>query len=147
MRQDPEVIMVGEIRDRATAEAALQASLTGHLMLSTFHAGSAAETVSRLLDMGIEPYVLRSGLLAILNQRLFRRLCPCAEPTDDPDARLGLAVERAMGPRGASRVRLAEVAVCRRVCRRGLGGPGALAGCSASNQLCPATTPVGPLSR
>jgi type II secretory ATPase GspE/PulE/Tfp pilus assembly ATPase PilB-like protein len=102
MRQDPEVIMVGEIRDRATAEAALQASLTGHLLLSTFHAGSAAETVGRLLDMGIEPYVLRSGLLAILNQRLFRRLCPCAEPTDDPDARLGLAVERAMGPRGCS---------------------------------------------
>ena len=94
MRQDPEVIMVGEIRDRATAEAAFQASLTGHLLLSTFHAGSAAETVGRLLDMGIEPYVLRSGLLAILNQRLLRRLCSCAEPTDDPDARLGLAVER-----------------------------------------------------
>ena len=75
MRQDPEVIMVGEIRDRATAEAALQASLTGHLVLSTFHAGSAAETVGRLLDMGIEPYVLRSGLLAVLNQRLLRRLC------------------------------------------------------------------------
>ena len=98
MRQDPEVIMVGEIRDRPTAEAAMQASLTGHLLLSTFHAGSAAETVGRLLDMGIEPYVLRSGLLAILNQRLLRRLCSCAEPIDDPDARLGLAVERAMGP-------------------------------------------------
>ncbi len=102
MRQDPEVIMVGEIRDRATAEAALQASLTGHLLLSTFHAGSAAETVGRLLDMGIEPYVLRSGLLAILNQRLLRRLCSCAEPIDDPDARLGLAVERVMAPRGCN---------------------------------------------
>lgn len=100
MRQDPEVIMVGEIRDRATADAALQASLTGHLLLSTFHAGSAAETVGRLLDMGIEPYVLRSGLLAIVNQRLLRRLCSCAEPTDDPDARLGLPVDRAMTPRG-----------------------------------------------
>jgi len=93
MRQDPEVIMVGEIRDRPTAEAALQASLTGHLLLSTFHAGSAAEAVGRLLDMGLEPYVLRSGLLAILNQRLLRRLCSCAEPTDEPDARLGLAVD------------------------------------------------------
>ena len=112
MRQDPEVIMVGEIRDRATAEAALQASLTGHLLLSTFHAGSAAETVGRLLDMGIEPYVLRSGLLAILNQRLLRRLCSCAEPSDDPDARLGLAVERVMMPRGCERVR-----------RHGLSGP------------------------
>ena len=102
MRQDPEVIMVGEIRDRATAEAAMQASLTGHLLLSTFHAGSAAETVGRLLDMGIEPYVLRSGLLAIVHQRLLRRLCPCAEPTDDPDARLGLAVQRVMAPRGCN---------------------------------------------
>ena len=69
--------MVGEIRDRPTAEAALQASLTGHLLLSTYHSGSAAETISRLLDMNIEPYVLRSGLLAILNQRLLRRLCSC----------------------------------------------------------------------
>ncbi|MEN6407140.1 MAG: GspE/PulE family protein [Thermoguttaceae bacterium] len=100
MRQDPEVLMVGEIRDRATAESALQASLTGHLLLSTFHAGSAAETVGRLLDMGLEPYVLRSGLLAILNQRLLRRLCQCAEPSDDPDARLGLPVERMKIPRG-----------------------------------------------
>lgn len=103
MRQDPEVIMVGEIRDFAAAETALQASLTGHLVLSTFHAGSAAETVGRLLDMGIEPYVLRSGLLAILNQRLLRRLCSCAKPTDDPDARLGLNVERVMTPCGCER--------------------------------------------
>ncbi len=103
MRQDPEVIMVGEIRDRPTAEAALQASLTGHLMLSTFHAGSAAETVSRLLDMGLEPYVLRSGLLAILNQRLLRRLCSCARPSDDRGDRLGLAVERVMLPQGCAK--------------------------------------------
>ncbi len=100
MRQDPEVILVGEIRDRPTADAAFQASLTGHLLLSTFHAGSAAETIGRLLDMGIEPYVARSGLLAIVHQRLLRRLCSCAEATDDPDARLGLAVERVLVPRG-----------------------------------------------
>jgi general secretion pathway protein E len=100
MRQDPEVIMVGEIRDRPTAEAALQASLTGHLLLSTFHAGSAAETIGRLLDMGLEPYVLRSGLLAILNQRLLRRLCSCAVPGNDADDRLGLPVQSAMVPRG-----------------------------------------------
>ena len=92
MRQDPEVIMVGEIRDRATAEAAMQASLTGHLLLSTFHAGSAVETLGRLLDMGIEPYVVRSGLLAILCQRLLRRLCPCAREIDDPQDYLGLPV-------------------------------------------------------
>ncbi|HEY4761515.1 MAG TPA: GspE/PulE family protein [Thermoguttaceae bacterium] len=94
MRQDPEVIFVGEIRDRATADAAMQASLTGHLLLTTFHAGSAAETVSRLLDMGIEPYILRSGLLAVLNQRLLRRLCECAKDSNDPNARLGLNVQR-----------------------------------------------------
>lgn len=93
MRQDPEVIMVGEIRDRPTAEAALQASLTGHLLLSTFHAGSAAETVGRLLDMGIEPYVLRSGLLGILCQRLLRKLCSCAREAGNGDARLGMPVE------------------------------------------------------
>ena len=61
MRQDPEVILVGEIRDRETAEVAFQASLTGQLVLSSFHAGSAAGAVSRLSDMGIEPYLLRSG--------------------------------------------------------------------------------------
>jgi general secretion pathway protein E len=100
MRQDPEVILVGEIRDRATAEAALGASLTGHLLLSTFHSGSAAEAVGRLLDMGIEPYVLRSGLLAILSQRLVRRLCACAKATDEPEARLGLPVEQVQLPVG-----------------------------------------------
>jgi general secretion pathway protein E len=94
MRQDPEVILVGEIRDRATADAAMQASLTGHLLLTTFHAGSATETVSRLLDMGIEPYILRSGLLAVLNQRLLRQLCDCAQVSNDPEDRLGLSVQR-----------------------------------------------------
>ncbi|MBN1396074.1 MAG: type II/IV secretion system protein [Pirellulales bacterium] len=103
MRQDPEVIMVGEIRDRATAEEALRASLTGHLVLSTFHAGSAAETVGRLSDMGIEPYVLRSGVLAIMNQRLLRRLCTCAEPSERPEDLLGLDVARARVPRGCEK--------------------------------------------
>ncbi len=100
MRQDPEVIMVGEIRDRATAEAAMQASLTGHLLLSTFHAGSAVETLGRLLDMGIEPYVLRSGLLAVVNQRLLRRLCDCAVEINDPQDLLGLPVARGKRPAG-----------------------------------------------
>jgi len=103
MRQDPEIIMVGEIRDRATAEAAMQASLTGHLLLSTFHAGSAAEAISRLSDMGIEPYMLRSGLLGILSQRLVRRLCECASETDDPALLLGLPVQSAHVPVGCER--------------------------------------------
>lgn len=79
MRQDPEVILVGEIRDQSTAETVFQAALTGHLVLSTFHAGSAASGISRLIDMGIEPYLLKSGLRAMLHQRLVRRLCACAK--------------------------------------------------------------------
>lgn len=94
MRQDPEVIVVGEIRDRLTAEIAVQASLTGHLLLTTFHAGSAAGAVGRLLDMGIEPYLVRSGLLAIVSQRLVRALCGCAVASDDPRGRLGLPIDR-----------------------------------------------------
>ena len=105
MRQDPEVILVGEIRDRATAEAALQASLTGHLLLSTFHAGSAAEAVGRLADMGIEPYVLRSGLLAVINQRLARRLVRLRRAGDDPAAALGLPVGRFRLPTGCAACR------------------------------------------
>lgn len=76
MRQDPDVIMVGEIRDPATAEAAFQAALTGHLVLSTFHAGSSVEALTRLIDMQIEPYLLRSGLRAVICQRLLRQTCP-----------------------------------------------------------------------
>lgn len=102
MRQDPEVIMVGEIRDRATAEAAFQASLTGHLLLSTFHAGSAAEAISRLSDMGIEPYLLRSGVLAIVSQRLVRRLCRCARPGEGSDGQLGLPVKQYRVPGGCA---------------------------------------------
>jgi type II secretory ATPase GspE/PulE/Tfp pilus assembly ATPase PilB-like protein len=100
VRQDPQVIMIGEIRDRSTAETALQAALTGQLLLSSFHAGSAAGAISRLLDMGIEPYVLRSGVLAIISQRLLRRLCDCARWATDPADRLGLAVQQAKLPVG-----------------------------------------------
>jgi type II secretory ATPase GspE/PulE/Tfp pilus assembly ATPase PilB-like protein len=85
MRQDPEVILVGEVRDRETALAAFQASLTGHLVFTTFHAASAASAVSRLNDMGIEPYLLRSGLQAMIGQRLVRRLCGCAVASPSGD--------------------------------------------------------------
>ncbi len=95
LRQDPQVIMVGEIRDRVTAEVALQASLTGQLVLSSFHAGSAAEAVGRLLDMGIEPYILRSGVLAIVFQRLVRRLCQCSRESRGIEELLGLPVSQA----------------------------------------------------
>jgi general secretion pathway protein E len=92
LRQDPEVILVGEIRDRETAEGVFQASLTGHLVVTTFHAGSAAEAISRLGDMQIEPYQLRSGILAIVSQRLVRRLCDCALEIASDERKLGLPV-------------------------------------------------------
>ena len=97
MRQDPEVIFVGEIRDRNTAETAFQASLTGQLVLTTFHSASAAGAISRLSDMGIEPYLLRSGVIGIVAQRLLRRLCACAVPDEsgEPGDPLGLDVRSA----------------------------------------------------
>lgn len=76
LRADPDVIMVGEIRDQETAQVAIEASLTGHLVLSTLHTNSAPETVTRLLDMGMDPFNFADSLLAVLAQRLVRRLCP-----------------------------------------------------------------------
>ncbi|MDR0337470.1 MAG: Flp pilus assembly complex ATPase component TadA [Planctomycetaceae bacterium] len=84
MRQDPEVLMVGEIRERRTAEAAFQAALTGHLLISTFHGGSAAESIGRFLELGIEPFVLRSSIAFLLCQRLLRRLCSCSAKVEQP---------------------------------------------------------------
>ena len=81
VRQDPDVIMIGEIRDLETAEIAVQSALTGHLVLSTVHTNDAASTVNRLLDMGVEDYLLTSTVIGILAQRLVRTLCPsCKEP-------------------------------------------------------------------
>jgi type II secretory ATPase GspE/PulE/Tfp pilus assembly ATPase PilB-like protein len=101
LRQDPEVLAIGEVRDKSTAEIALQAALTGHLTLTTFHAGGACEVIGRFLDMGIEPYALRSGLRAVIAQRLVRRLCAaCAEPSDRAEDFLGLPVSRVKLPRG-----------------------------------------------
>lgn len=95
MRQDPEVILVGEIRDRETAEVAFQAALTGQLVLSSFHTASAASAISRLSDMGIAPYLLRSGLRAIIYQRLVRKLCKCSKPAENEQEFLGLPVRSA----------------------------------------------------
>ena len=81
LRQDPDVIMVGEIRDLETATMAIQSSLTGHLVFSTLHTNDAATAVTRLLDLGIEPYLASSSLVGVLAQRLVRRVCPaCAQP-------------------------------------------------------------------
>jgi general secretion pathway protein E len=86
VRQDPDVILVGEIRDRETAEIAIQSSLTGHLVFSTLHTNDAASAVTRLIDMGIEPFLVTSSVIAIIAQRLVRVLCPKCKEAYDPDA-------------------------------------------------------------
>ena len=96
LRQDPDVIMVGEIRDLETAEIAIQASLTGHLVLSTLHTNDAATAMTRLVDMGVEPFLVSSSLIGIMAQRLVRMLCPhCKEPYSPTDEELAeLSMER-----------------------------------------------------
>jgi general secretion pathway protein E len=84
LRHDPDIIMVGEIRDGETAAIATQAAITGHLVLTTLHTGSAAGAISRLFNMGVEPYLLSSSLLGVLGQRLVRMICShCKEPVTE----------------------------------------------------------------
>jgi general secretion pathway protein E len=82
LRQDPDIIMIGEIRDYETAQIAIQASLTGHLVLATLHTNDAPSAVTRLTDMGVEPFLLSSSLLGVLAQRLVRKLCPVCKRSD-----------------------------------------------------------------
>ncbi|MHC5162930.1 MAG: GspE/PulE family protein [Planctomycetota bacterium] len=98
LRQDPDIVLIGEIRDKETMEIAIKASLTGHLVLSTFHTNDAPSALSRLVYMGLEPYLLGSSLNLILAQRLVRKICDnCKSPTDLPEAqirKLGLTPEQ-----------------------------------------------------
>ena len=98
LRQDPDVVMIGEMRDLETAQIGVQASLTGHLVLSTLHTNTAAGAITRLEDMGIEPFLLSSSLLAVLSQRLVRTVCPeCREahtPTEQEAELLGIPNEQ-----------------------------------------------------
>jgi general secretion pathway protein E len=128
LRHDPDVIMVGEIRDVETARIAVQAALTGHLVLSTLHTNSAAGAITRLVDMGVEPYLLTSALRAIVGQRLVRTLCPhCRAPHAEPAAALraiGVAADPTRQP-----------ALCRaRGCER-CGGTGYLGRSSVAEVL------------
>lgn len=110
LRQDPNIIMIGEIRDQETAQIAIQASLTGHLVLSTIHTNSAPATITRLTDMGIEPFLIASSVTCVIAQRLVRKLHDC-KAAYQPDAailkRLGLTAESSKGitfyqPKGCS---------------------------------------------
>jgi general secretion pathway protein E len=94
LRQDPDVIMIGEIRDVETAEIAIQASLTGHLVLSTLHTNDSASAVTRLIDMGIEPYLISSSVVAVMAQRLLRIICPeCKRPYTPDEKEISLLGE------------------------------------------------------
>ena len=103
LRADPDVIMIGEMRDQETAEAGVEASLTGHLVFSTLHTNDAASAVTRLLDLGIEPYLVASSVVGVLAQRLVRRVCShCARPVAVSQldlTRLGATPERVAGAR------------------------------------------------
>ncbi|HBF33940.1 TPA: type II secretion system protein GspE, partial [Candidatus Sumerlaeota bacterium] len=89
LRQDPDVIMIGEIRDQPTARIAVQAGLTGHLVISTLHCGRATGVFARLIQMGIEPYLVASSIRAALAQRLVRRLCPTCRAQRGEEAAAG----------------------------------------------------------
>ena len=105
LRQDPDIIMVGEVRDGETAEMAVQSALTGHLVFSTLHTNDAASAVTRLLDLGIEPYLVASSLLGVLAQRLVRRNCPkCLRPYR-PDPEILASFGGAGLPEGAAPMR------------------------------------------
>jgi general secretion pathway protein E len=98
LRQDPDIIMIGEIRDRETAEIAIQASLTGHLVLSTLHTNDSASAVTRLIDMGIEPYLISSTVAGVMAQRLLRVICPnCKEVRPSQEAFVVTEELRRMG--------------------------------------------------
>ncbi|MBM4762448.1 ATPase, T2SS/T4P/T4SS family [Bacillus sp. B15-48] len=109
LRQDPDIVMVGEIRDRETAETAIRASLTGHLVLSTLHTNDAISSINRLIDMGVEPFLVATALSGLVAQRLVRRVCrDCAvayQPSQrelDIFAKRGIKVERIMRGKGCS---------------------------------------------
>jgi len=108
LRQDPDVIMVGEIRDKETAEIAIQASLTGHLVFSTVHTNDAASAVTRLVDMGVEPFLVASSLTAILAQRLVRRVCPDCRvqytPTEEEVKELGMTKAQFIERHGVEKI-------------------------------------------
>src|SRR5947209_9934214 len=100
--------MIGEVRDRETAATAIEAALTGHLVFSTLHAGTACGVVGRLLEMGIEPYVLTSGVKGILNQRLLRRLCEACRRQVGPSWE-AVGCERCLGTGYRGRFLVAEL--------------------------------------
>ena len=126
LRQDPDVIMVGEIRDLETAEIAIQASLTGHLVFSTVHTNDAAGAVTRLVDMGVEPFLVASSLIGILAQRLVRVLCKDCRapylPTPEELKEIGLTPEEVRETSGGMLYKPGGCAECNNTGYRGRTG-------------------------
>ncbi len=121
LRQDPDIIMVGEIRDFETAEIAVKAALTGHMVLSTLHTNDAPSTVNRLLNMGIEPFLVASSVNCIVAQRLARKICPeCVEP--DVEVLPEALVEAGMSEEDAKKVKAHKGAGCRNCSETGFKG-------------------------
>ncbi len=134
LRQDPDIMLVGEIRDMETAEICLRSALTGHLVLSTLHTNDAPSAVNRLMDIGIEPYLITPSLLAVVGQRLMRRLCPdckeAFEPTAEQASQLKLKADLLYKPKGCpkcnhigykGRICIAEVMVVDNTIRELIG--------------------------
>jgi type II secretory ATPase GspE/PulE/Tfp pilus assembly ATPase PilB-like protein len=134
LRLDPEVILIGEMRDRQTAETALQAALTGQLVLSTFHAGNCGDAIKRLVELGIPDYAVRNAVRLVVAQRLVRRLCRCARPGDiEQDAQqFGLSVARCRVSIG-----------CEACHSTGYQGRALVAECQAIEDASTVTPPVG----
>src|SRR5207237_7009486 len=120
LRADPDVVLVGEVRDVETARIAIEAALTGHKVLSSLHTNSAAATPARLVDMGVEPYLVTSALSCVLAQRLVRQLCKCREAFDPDPSEL----EQAGWPAGARPAEALQARFCRAVGRDLCGGTG-----------------------
>jgi type IV pilus assembly protein PilB len=123
LRQDPDVIMIGEIRDSETLDIAIKAALTGHLVLSTLHTNDAPSTVTRMIQMGVDPFLVASSVLAVAAQRLARKLCQfCRKPVDVPEERL---IEVGMTPEEAKSAKLFQANGCAK-CSQGYRGRFAL---------------------
>ena len=122
LRQDPDVILVGEIRDHETAEIALRAAITGHLVMSTLHTNDAISTVMRLVDMGVEDFLIASAVHAILAQRLVRRICDKCRTDDTPDAGQLAWLAGAVGEEAAAAMRFQRGAGCPACHRTGYRG-------------------------
>jgi len=120
LRQDPDIIMVGEIRDFETAEIAVKAALTGHLVLSTLHTNDAPSTISRLLNMGVEPFLVTASVILILAQRLVRRICPeCKRPIKVPPQSL---IDLGISEQEANSISIYKGAGCRNCADTGYKG-------------------------